>query len=505
LSLRGAIRRPLAALLFAALAILVSWGVHRLLRARAAGAARMAPTDTLLYVEAPETGALMAAVRDSPVAARHERWLKSPLAVWLARRSHPAALALWREEGGSRLAWAVVSDARSGEESLLQALAGAQTPAGALPRRRHRGESYALLGRREGEALCAGRIGRHLVVASGEAAYRRLIDTAAGGASLAGSGRLQRGRRHLDGGGFLYAYLDGSLIGIPGSFAGAALEARLGPAGWMERFHLVGDPASPPLLLQLLRRSPCAPDLGAWLPAPADLLVSLCADHLETLYEPAIEALTRRGEAAESWKERLRGIEQLTGLDLKRDLLAALGQRHAAAFSWEPVPGSTDRARSLAPAIVAALEVERSSDLQRVLDRLSGFGRATGRLRVERRRGRELTILEDAAGSPSLAWVLGEGRWLVAREPKRIEEALAARDAGKTLADSDWRGLARRLAPAEMNLLAILRSEPSPTLLWAAGRRDGIHGELHSPHGVILVRGAKALEALPEAQNPRAK
>jgi hypothetical protein len=495
LSLRAALRRPLAALLIAALSILGVWGTHRLLRARAAAAAaRILPADAILYLEAHDTAALLAALRGSPLSARHEDLLKSPLAGWLAQRPRPAALALWIEEGRSHLAWAVVSDLRGGERSILAALGGTQAPAGALLEQHYRGRAYVLVGRPEGETLCAGRIGRRLVVTSDETAYRRVVDVSAGDASLAGSGRLERGRKHLDAEGFLFAYLDASLLGIPGRFEGAAVAVRLGPAGWLERFHLLSDPSSPPLLVELLRRPPCATDLRSWLLKDADLLVSLCAGDLETLYEPALGALASGDTAAAGWRERLQGLEQLTGLNLKRELLGALGRRHAAAFAW----GSGPR-----PVFVAALEVDRPSEFQQVLERLSGFGRLSGRLTAERFGARDLTTLADRSGAPALAWVLEGGQFLAAREPGRLKEALAARGEGHAPADTDWRALARRLAPPEVNLLAIERD--TPALLWAVGRRDGVQGEVHAPHGILLSRALRAAERWREDQKPRAK
>lgn len=529
-------RRPLiGVLLLVALAVFLSWALFRVLGARgAATAARLMPARTLLFLEAPDVQAALAALRAAPPPG----WprIEHPLARWAAGRPVPGALGVW--SGGGGLRWALALLDPGDPAGLAAALLG-EPPAQSPAERTYRGDRYVLLPEVAGLEPCAGRIGRYLVLASEEAACREVLDAASGGASLDGMPPLGKARSHLETGGFLFGYvpLSGGAVEA-GARAGSeratperpseerslqavAFQSRLGEAGWVDRFHVVTEPADPPLALGILRRPPCAPDPGEAFPADATLLVSLCAGDLEELYDEALEEIVSRmaPEEAAALRERIAGVEQLTGLRVRRDLMRALGRRFAAALAWDGSP------RPLAglPGLVVSLEVERPRDFASVLDRLSGFGRATGRLRRESIGGREVfTILPagrraegEAPVLPAAAsYVLDGSRFLAASTPGRLRAALEAASAGRTLAgEAEVRAL-RLLAPAEVNLMLLARPAPLAAwltrslppgagegrvsaqrgaLLWAVGRRDGMHGEVHAPFSVLLALGWRRL------------
>jgi len=426
------------------------------------------------------------------------------------------------------------------EESILPGLAGSGAVWG---RRSHRGREYGTLRFPGSEAsVCLASYHRIvLVTQSGEGMRRALSALTKQEASFLSNPVFRRVRRELRERSDLIAYASGDFLrralgpdrpgdrspvawlrslDVLASVQGAGVSVTVGNRGlFRERLRLLAPGISQTLPGQVFRGRPRALETALLLPPEFPLLLGASFSDPGAVWDRLPEWLGRAlGRDPRRIRDRLDGIEQFLGVDIRKEILGAIGGEITMALGPPPE-------RSF----VVAMHPSDLPAARRWLTRLDGLARAAEAYRVEDSPGGPITTYEHPRLLPFRpSYAVTDSVLLLAGSPETLRRALdaAARPADADASSGRGRALGaerahlivaadshkivswiRALAPegagesAEDPWLRRLRDAlRDPTEPWppfTASLRvipDGLTGEIDAPISPVLL-GALLLNA----------
>ncbi len=320
--------------------------------------------------------------------------------------------------------------------------------------REHRGRTIATrrVAGGAGSICVAGLKGVALLTTSG-ALMRRIIDTLDGRIEPLRSDPAYRAvRQRLDQRADLLIYASGGwlrptidlvvrggedrgpftkvqgLLGLD-SVRGAGLAVHMRRGLFEERLFIAMAPGGRGLLGEVFAAEPRAARAPRVLSPDSPYYAAFTVARLDTVYKKLPDILAGPEPAArKAIRDRLSGMEAFLGLDLKRDLFAALGGEIAVSFGApSPYPRTAGGLALRDTPMAISISLKDPAAISKILTRIDGFARAAAAYHALTLGGQAMTVYAfDALAPLTPAYRLRGDQLVAATSPEMLLSALSA-------------------------------------------------------------------------------